>query len=77
MIRDRLRPFLSDAMYVAITGKISGICRDPADDCIVECAIKAGAQLIVAGDKDLLALGVHQGIRIVTARQYLNGDYEN
>ena len=32
---------------------------------------KADAQLIIAGDKDLLALRAYRGIRIVTARQYL------
>jgi putative PIN family toxin of toxin-antitoxin system len=72
MIQERLRPFLSEAMRVEITGKIDGACRDPNDDCIVECAVKAGAQLIIAGDKDLLSLREYQGIRIVTARQYLD-----
>ena len=72
MIQERLRPFLSEAICIEITGEIAGICRDPNDDCIVECAMKAGAQLIISGDKDLLSLREYRGIRIVTARQYLN-----
>lgn len=73
-IRSRLRPFWNQAVRVEITGDITGVCRDPSDDCIVECAVKAGAQCIVAGDKDLLAVSTYRDIRIVTARQYLDGD---
>jgi uncharacterized protein len=72
MVQERLRLFLSEAVHAKITGEITGVCRDPNDDCIVECAVKAGAQLIISGDKDLLSLRVYQGIRIVTARQYLD-----
>jgi len=72
MIREKLRPFLNEAVRVEITGEIAGVCRDPNDDCIVECAVKANAQLIMAGDKDLLSLRAYQGIRVVTARQYLD-----
>lgn len=77
LIRNRLRPFLSHAMHIAISGEFSGICRDPADDCIVECAVKAGAQRIITGDRDLLALGTYGGTRIVTARQYLDEGHVN
>jgi uncharacterized protein len=73
MIRHRLSPFLSQAVRVEVTGEIAGTCRDPNDDCILECAVKSGARLIIAGDKDLLALGAYREIRIVTARQYLEG----
>jgi uncharacterized protein len=72
MIQERLSLFLSEAVRVEVTGEIVGVCRDPNDDCIVECAVKARAQLIIAGDKDLLSLREYQGIRIITARQYLD-----
>jgi predicted nucleic acid-binding protein len=58
---------------VKVTGEVAGVCRDPNDDYILECAVKANAQLIIAGDKDLLALAAYRGIRIVTARQCLDG----
>jgi uncharacterized protein len=73
MIRHRLGPFLSQAVRVEVTGEIAGVCRDSNDDCILECAVKSGARLIIAGDKDLLALGTYREIRIVSARQYLEG----
>lgn len=73
LIQQRLRPLLSQAVRVEVTGAIVDVCRDPNDDCILECAVKARAKLIIAGDKDLLALRGYRGIRIVTARQYLDG----
>lgn len=48
------------------------VCRDPDDDDVLACAVSAGADLIVSGDKDLLALGTYQGIAIVTPAEALN-----
>jgi putative PIN family toxin of toxin-antitoxin system len=64
--------FLRDATRVIVTGGLSGICRDPKDDFILECAETGGADLIVTGDKDLLSLANYGRIEIVTARQYLD-----
>jgi putative PIN family toxin of toxin-antitoxin system len=72
LIEQRLTALLSQAMRVEVTGEVKGVCRDPNDDCILECALKAGAELIVSGDKDLLALEVYRTIRLVTCRQYLD-----
>lgn len=47
------------------------LCRDPNDDKFLECAERANADLIIAGDKDLLSLGAHKRIRIITPAQYL------
>jgi putative PIN family toxin of toxin-antitoxin system len=58
-----------------IRSEISGtlhVCRDPNDDMVLECAVLSGAQTIVSGDKDLLALRTYQGIRIITPVQYLS-----
>lgn len=45
--------------------------NDPDDNRIIECAIAAGATVIVTGDSDLLDLGRVNRIRIVTPRQFL------
>jgi putative PIN family toxin of toxin-antitoxin system len=47
------------------------VCRDPNDDMVIECAVLAGAQVIVSGDQDLLVLGTFRGIRIVTPAEFL------
>jgi putative PIN family toxin of toxin-antitoxin system len=66
----RLSILLARALRLSISGKIRA-CRDPNDDMVLECAIAAGAQLIVSGDKDLLVMESYQGIRIVTPSAYL------
>jgi len=38
--------------------------EDPADNRILECAVAAGSDYIVSGDKDLLRLGQYDGIRL-------------
>ena len=49
----------------AITG-------DPDDDVILACAVAAGVQLVVSGDRrHLLPVGEHRGIRIVTPQALL------
>jgi putative PIN family toxin of toxin-antitoxin system len=50
--------------------RLIGICRDPDDDAVIESAVISGAEYIVTGDNDLLALRGYQGIRIVTPREF-------
>jgi putative PIN family toxin of toxin-antitoxin system len=42
------------------------VSRDPDDDMVLALAISARADLIVSGDDDLLVLGTHANIPIVT-----------
>ncbi len=42
-----------------------------ADNRILECAAKAGADFIVTGDQEILALKSWQAIEIVSLRQFL------
>jgi putative PIN family toxin of toxin-antitoxin system len=51
--------------------KATGICRDADDDKILECAHAAKADYIITGDKDLLDIKEYNGVRIVTASEYL------
>ena len=43
--------------------------RDADDDQVIAAAIAANADTIVTGDTDLLSMGSHQGIAIITAAQ--------
>jgi uncharacterized protein len=46
-------------------------CRDPKDDKFLELAVNGGAQLIITGDADLLALHPFRGIDILAPATYL------
>ena len=48
------------------------ITEDPADNRILECAVAAGSDYIVTGDKDLLRLGSYDSIKILTVSDFLN-----
>jgi uncharacterized protein len=43
------------------------VSRDPDDDAVLALAAAARPDLIITGDKDLLVLGAHAGIPIVSA----------
>ena len=53
------------------TGRVKGVCRDPADDVVLAAAVEGRAKVIVTGDDDLLALGTFAEIAIVTPREFL------
>lgn len=50
--------------------RVSGVCRDEDDDNVIACALAANVDYIVTGDKDLLVLGSHKGIKIISPRQF-------
>ena len=45
--------------------------RDPDDDHVIAAALATGAECIVTGDDDLLVLGQHEGIVILSVRAFL------
>lgn len=70
-LRNLLDELLTGALRIETFGSITGACRDPHDDRILESAVAANARLLVAGDKDLLALKTFREISIVTPAEYL------
>jgi putative PIN family toxin of toxin-antitoxin system len=46
--------------------------EDPPDNRILECAVSAGSDYIVTGDKDLLRLGRYDAIRILSVADFLD-----
>jgi uncharacterized protein len=52
-------------------GQVQGICRDPGDDVVIDCALAASAEYIVTGDADLLSLGRYQSVEIITPAVFL------
>ena len=77
VVRDALR----QARAVRLRGELGGIVEpaepltvlaDEPGNRIVECALAANAQLIVTGDRAMLALGEYRGIRVVSLSAYLD-----
>ena len=72
----KITPALAMEEYEEITESVIPIpiertVRDIDDDVVIGTALAAHADLIVSGDKDLLALHPHQGILILNAREAL------
>lgn len=79
-IRERLAPALAGRLInelreVAVVVKnlpTVTVCTDPYDNYLLAMAAAGAADFLVTGDKrDLLGLKLHQGIRIVTVRDFL------
>ena len=52
--------------------EVPALSRDPNDDVIIAAAVAARATHLVTGDNDLLSLGSHEGVLIVTPRDFLH-----
>ena len=58
------------ALVVSPAGVLRVVPTDPDDDHVISAAVAGHADLIASGDKrDLLPMGSHQGIPIITARE--------
>jgi putative PIN family toxin of toxin-antitoxin system len=70
--------FVAEAQVV-VTRRSLRVCRDPADNMVLECCLAARADFLVTGDRDLLDLpaavmrasGLGQ-LRIMTPRAYVS-----
>lgn len=58
---------LTTVVHPAVISPV--ILDDPDDDQVLACALAAKAEIIVSGDRHLLDLKEHQGIRIVTGAE--------
>jgi uncharacterized protein len=67
----RVAVFLSELGEVVQPRKTLHVLSDEPDNRILECALAAHAKLIVTGDRVMLELDEHKGIRIVTLREFL------
>ena len=71
-VNESLEFYFQEAIRVPVHGMLQGVCRDPKDHMVIECAVNASADLIVTGDRDLLDMKSYQEIFIVTARHYVS-----
>ncbi|MCC6791408.1 MAG: putative toxin-antitoxin system toxin component, PIN family [Thermomicrobiales bacterium] len=70
-IRDAVSYLLRRSLIVIPPDSIQAILNDPKDDMFIECAVAGGADVIISGDRHLLAMGVYGEIRIVTPAEFL------
>jgi putative PIN family toxin of toxin-antitoxin system len=59
------------AKWVDPRALLKPVCRDADDDWVLATALAGTADVIVTGDGDLLALGTHEGVRILSPRQFI------
>ncbi len=59
------------ATFVKPVEKIDVIKNDPDDNVILEAAVEGNVDYIVSGDPDLLEVKEFRGIKIITAKQFL------
>ncbi len=50
---------------------VTRVCRDRDDDKFIDCALAGSANVIVSEDRDLLTLGEVYGIKLLSARTFL------
>lgn len=63
---------LASELVAAPKDRPEAVSGDPDDDLILACAIGAGVEVLVSGDRrHLLPLGQHRGVRIVTPQALL------
>ena len=81
--RRRLNPYVSvkdRQEFIRLLGRIVELvpitmriqaCRDPKDDKFLELAVNGSADVIVAGDKDLLVLNPFRRISTIPPARYI------
>jgi putative PIN family toxin of toxin-antitoxin system len=68
----RLRRFLqSELVTTQLTVQVHGVATHPEDYVILATALSANADYLVTFDRQLLRLGSHQGMQIVSPFQFL------
>ncbi|OGP56253.1 MAG: putative toxin-antitoxin system toxin component, PIN family [Deltaproteobacteria bacterium RBG_13_52_11] len=68
MLEQEILPFFE---VIDITEEVRGICRDPADDKFLSCALAASADYLVSGDKALTDLKQYKTVKIITPFDFL------
>lgn len=68
-----IRNIAAIAIVVKPKTKLRVVKKDPSDNKILEAALAAKADLIITGDKHLLEIREFREIKIVKAREFLDG----
>jgi putative PIN family toxin of toxin-antitoxin system len=63
---------VTQALIVDVPDLARPVCCDPHDDKFIACALAAGADVIVSGDKDLLAVSEQLIIPVMRPREFVD-----
>lgn len=70
-----ITPILSlltvEAELILVPPLPEGICEDPDDDKFLACAIATNTEIIISGDKKLLAVSGCSNIRVISPRTFV------
>lgn len=58
-------------LFSTKTPKIKIVKSDPDDDKFIECAVALKADVVITGDREVLAIKEYMGIRVLTPQQFL------
>ena len=70
-VERQVKLLLSYSEIVEPKIKIEAVPEDPKDNMVIECALSAGAGLIITGDNHLLKLKEYKNIKILTPKEFL------
>ena len=70
----RVAVFLGELAELVEPATQLDVLEDETDNRILECAVAGDAELVVTGDKKMLALRRYDGIRIISLVEYLDED---
>lgn len=59
------------ATIVPISAVVQGVATHPEDDLVLATAVSGRVDYLVTRDRQLLRLGVYEGVRIVSTREFL------
>jgi putative PIN family toxin of toxin-antitoxin system len=62
----------ASATLVAVPSPSEPASRDPDDDKFLACAVAAGAEVVVSGDRDLLAVSPYGRMSMLRPRDFVN-----
>jgi putative PIN family toxin of toxin-antitoxin system len=69
--KDLVEAVLKVVRFVEVSKRVSVVVEHPADDKFIECALAAGADYIVSGDRHLLKIGGYKKTRILSVSEFL------
>lgn len=70
-IEDLIELVLSFSVILIPSQKVNIIKKDPNDNMFIDCALAGNAEYIISGDSHLLDINRYKGIKILTAKKFL------